>query len=146
MQKIDEVESLVVFIFVWGLSNTRQSYALFRKSQIFSACFHNVGDNSLRNRVKWGRFCGRCGSEKPCSRPSFFLPRVIVEEKEGCRPRCGEGFFASRAHYARIHYFSIFAFTSSPLCCNSLKFNMMRVKVSPPKSLHRWSGVEGENG
>lgn len=87
-----------------GLSITRQSYALFWKSQIFSACFHNVGDNLLRNGVNWGVFVA--GSVVKNHVPDRrFLSRVIVEAKGVCRPRCGEGIFASRAHYARITFF-----------------------------------------
>lgn len=63
-----------------------------------------------------------------------FLPRVIVEAKGVCRPWCGEGIFASRAHYARIHCFSIFAFTSSPLYRNGLNCRVISVKASPQKA------------
>ena len=63
-----------------------------------------------------------------------FLSLVIVEGKGVCRPRCGEGFFASRAHYARIHCFPIFAFTSSPLWYNGLNRRMISVKASPRKA------------
>ncbi len=63
-----------------------------------------------------------------------FLSLVIVEGKGVCRPRCGEGIFASRVHYARIHCFSIFAFTSSPLCCNGLNYRMISVKALPRKA------------
>ena len=121
-------------LFSYGIKYYATKLRIILEVANFSACFYNVGDNSLRNEVKWGRFCGRCGCEKPCSRPSFFLPRLIDETKGLCRPQCGEGFFASRAYYARIHCFSIFAFTSSPLCCNGLNCRVISVKVSPRKA------------
>jgi len=64
----------------------------------------------------------------------------------GCRgegafcPRCGEGIFASRAHYARIHCFSIFAFTSSPLYRNGLNCRVISVKDSPQKAFTDGAG------
>lgn len=63
----------------------------------------------------------------------FFVSGDCRGEGVFC-PQCGEGFFASRVHYARIHCFSIFAFTSSPLCRNGLNCRVISVKASPRKA------------
>ena len=66
---------------------------------------------------------------------TFFAPVFALAGQAGegvafC-PQCGEGIFASRACYARIHYFSIFAFTSSPDYYKGLNCRMLGVKASP---------------
>ena len=62
--------------------------------------------------------------------PVFALAGQVGEGVAFC-PQCGEGIFASRACYARIHYFSIFAFTSSPDYYKGLNCRLLGVKASP---------------
>ena len=122
---------MLVFLFRTGLNVTRQSYALFWKSQIFSVPFSLSFAMHLQKwsvKVVFYRIFG-------CGKPHFFAPVFALAGQVGegvafC-PQCGEGIFASRACYARIHDFSIFAFTSSPDYCNGLNCRSLGVKASP---------------